>query len=507
LATAFFFRRARLLVPLQGPETAIHGVLTLLAFATTVVTLLARADFASPVTYALPISAAAAVFLHVYRDHLGHEENALRVVPPLVATVACLYEAFTSTGLGRDLVALAVGLVLIVMSRRWIQISHLVLGCACVLLAGVDLLRDRSIGASVAAGDPFRIIPLVAIVVAAMGMLVIRIGPRLFVDPAEFRPPVVRACLALATLALGLTLVVGPVAGVLDVALAACALAAVAGLALYFAFFERLGWPLLVAGATPVLAFTYLRARTDWLDQLHRWDALVAIAAGLLLLGVERLVCRAGGTPVDLELAAPDEVPFGVAEIRLGTAFVMCLSAVAFLDLHGPVDAIGPVLAALFFLRRARRETPIYGVLALLFLNVALLLFLVDRHVGSAIAYVLPPGASIAFLMHVYRDHLGYEANSLRVLPPVAVGAVCLFEALNSSTIVVPTLALAGVGLALLLTARLWHLRAHLPLGLGCLAAALLTVISYWNSHGWTMAAIALGIATLLVPTVLLRWR
>jgi hypothetical protein len=501
LATGFFLRRAR-------PDAPLYPLLASLYFSATVVALLANAGVVSPAAYVLPICAAAAQFMRRYRDHLGHEESALRAVPAVVATLTCVYEAFNSSGLRPDLVLLGLGLVLALLSRRWGQVSHLALGIGSVVLAGIDVVRDRPIGPVLAAaGTSFLPVPMISIAAAAAGAVVIRFAARLFIDPAEFRPPLVRGFLALATVTLGLTLAVGPAASSLDVALAMLALAAVASLALYFARFERRGWPLLIFGAAPVAAYVFLRARTDWLNQLHRWDALVAVGAGLVLIGIERLFRRKVVGLLDVDLAAPDDLPFGLPEIRLGTAVVMGLSAVAFFDLHGPIDAIGPVLGSLFFLRRARRDTPIYGVVAALFLYTTLVLFLIERHVDNPIFFALPLGASVTVLMHVYRDSLGYEGNALRAVPPLATAAVCGFQAMNSTAIFVPTFTLLGLGMTLLLLARLWHLRSHVPIGLGCLAAALLTMITDWNAHGWTVAALGLGLATLLVPAVLLRWR
>jgi hypothetical protein len=500
IATVFFHRRSRI-------EAPVYAVLAMLFFDATVVALLAKAGIASPGAYALPICASATWFLHVYRDHLGHEEIALRALPPLAAVVAWGYEAFASNGLIPTFALLGVGLVLLALARRWYLLSHLVLGVLALLLAGIDFATEHHATSASHSEQAFRLLPLATMAFAVAGALVIRLAARLFIDPAEFRSPVVQGLLALASLTLGLTLVVAPANQVTDVVLALVALAAMAVLALYFARFERFGWPLLVAGATPVLGYAYLRARTDWFDLLHRWDALAAVGAGFVFVALERIVRRRGGAPADFEWAAPDEIPFGVREIRLGTAVVMSLSAVAFLDLHGPIDATGPVVAALFFLRRARRDTPAYGVLAVALLYTTMALFLIERHIANPISYALPLGAAVALLMHIYREQLGYEANSLRTVPPLAMAAVCVFEAINANSILVPTVALSALGLALLPLSRLWRVRSHFPIGLGCLAAALLIMISDWNSRGWTIAALALGMATLLVPAVLLRWR
>jgi lysylphosphatidylglycerol synthetase-like protein (DUF2156 family) len=93
----------------------------------------------------------------------------------------------------------------------------------------------------------------------------------------------------------------------------------------------------------------------------------------------------------------------------------------------------------------------------------------------------------------------------LRSIPPMVAGLTCVYDAIHSPAVLLPTMLLAAMGLALLLLARRWEMRPYLPLGLACVLAALITVISNWNARGWTTSAMAVGVATLLVPAVLLR--
>jgi hypothetical protein len=500
IAVVFFYFRARLDAPL-------YAVLAVVLFGASVVAVLSGARVVSAAAYTVPLGVSAALFLRRYRDHLGHEEGAVRAVPPLAMVVACAYDVFTTTGLRPDLVLAGLGALLFLTSRRWGLLADLLLGSCSALLAIVDVVLDQRLSG---AGESIQVIwlaPLVSLVASGAGLLVLRVSARLFVDPAEFRPPVVRGLLGLAAVGAGFTLALAPADRLFDVALAMFVLVGVAGLAFALARFERLGWPLLVTGAAPVLAYAYWRARTSRMDDLHRWDALVAVGAGVILIGIERLRWRATGATNDIAFTPPEDVPFGVAEIRLGTAIVMVLAGVAFFDLHGPIDALGPGVAALFFFSRARREAPLYGVLGALFSYTILVLFMVERNVSNPIAYAVPLGTVAAVLMHVYREALGYEGAALRVIPPVATGAVCLFDAAKSQSIIVSASTLVALGLTLAALSRLWQVRSHLFVGLGCLAAAMLILISDWNARGWTVAAIALGAGSMLIPALLLRWR
>jgi hypothetical protein len=271
---------------------------------------------------------------------------------------------------------------------------------------------------------------------------------------------------------------------------------------------DRVGWPLGIVVGAFVIAYVYLRARTPWLDWLHRWDALVAVAGGLALAGLERPLRRFLGAPAPAEDEAPDALPFAVRELRLGAVFIAGLSAVAFLDVHAPLDLLGPGVAALFFLRHTRRDgPPFYGILAALFVDAIVVLLLSSRGITSPSAYALPLATSAALLMHLYRDHIGSDESILRTLPPITATAVTAYEAISSRAAVAPTVAVAALGVVLVLLARFWRLRSHLLIGAGALAVALFTTITEWNARGWTAAAIALGAVTLVVPAALLRWR
>jgi hypothetical protein len=501
LAAGFFYRRADVMTP-------IYGVLAAVFFNFTVVFVMIQRDLGSPVAYALPICASSAVLLHVYRHHLGHDGGALRTLPALGAILASGYEALGSSALGPSLILAATALVLLMLSRRWGLRSHLVLGIAALLLAGIDLSMNGPSQSGSDGAYVFRLIPAISLLAALLGAVLISQGPRLFVEPGIIVPPLVHGLLGLASVAAGLSLVVAPSDAILDVALTLLALAAVGGLAAQWAFRRRVGWPLVLAGGVPALAFGYLRARTTWLDPMQHWDALAAVVAGVLIGLLERAVRRATGVPVRPgPFETPDQVPFAVPEIRFVSAFVVALSAIAFLDLHAPSDAIGPVLAILFFLRRSSVESPIYGVLTVVFLDTTICLFLANFKVVSPTLYAWPIGISVAVLLHVYRESLGDEAAALRTLPPLAVAAASVYEATNARGVMVPAASLLVLGFGLLGLSRLWRLRSHVPLGAGCLGAALLCTITDWNARGWTVAAIALGVITLLVPAALLRWR
>jgi hypothetical protein len=321
----------------------------------------------------------------------------------------------------------------------------------------------------------------------------------------------VRTGLVLAALLTVAALILPPVRGPIDVALALASVAATGALAVRLAPRLPAGWPLLLAGAGAGGAYVYLRLRSGWMDGWQRWDGLVAVGAAGALVPVERLLRRAGRPPDEPPPASaeddPARWPFGVREVRTLATVLACLSAVALLHRQTPADALAPLLAALFFLLHARGGHPIHGVLAMLYLNATVALFLWDRNVISAAPYALPLAASLTLLLHAYRGHLGSDEAVVRTLPAVAAAGACIHDAVTTKAVLTATIELAAIGLVLLLLSRRWRMRPYLPVGLACVGAALLTTITEWNARGWTLSAVAIGTATLLVPVVLLRRR
>jgi NAD(P)-dependent dehydrogenase (short-subunit alcohol dehydrogenase family) len=79
---------------------------------------------------------------------------------------------------------------------------------------------------------------------------------------------------------------------------------------------------------------------------MQRWDASLAVLAGLSIVLVERLLRRAAGLPArPTPLETPDQIPFAVPEIRLISAFVVALSAIAFLDMRVVGNAVALAVA------------------------------------------------------------------------------------------------------------------------------------------------------------------
>jgi hypothetical protein len=506
LASLYFLWRTRREED-HGPS---YGILAAVFLNTSIVLLLLDRQITDVGPYALPIFFSIALLMHAYREHLGHDVTIVRAVPAGLAFALCLYDAINRVALIPTL-ALAVLAVGLLGLARWFRLrSYLLFGLLGLALAGFDAAVGIRFGNQSTEGAAIRLLPIASMVFAALATALLSIGPRLFVAPAELLRPFVNAALVLAALIAAIATIMAPVTSLLDIGSTLVAVLVVGVVAVYSAVTgDRIGWPLLIAGGACVVPYVYLRARTGWLPFSATIDGLVAVAAALIVSALEPAVRRASGAPARplVTPEPPDEVPFGVVELRLVAGFMAALAAVAYFDFHRPTDAIAPALATLYFLGRTRGGNPIYSVLAAALINATVIMFLIDRGVTSPSAYALPFFASVAVLLHVHRDLLSDQDSTIRVLPPVAAGASCAYEAMIAKGQLVPALALAVLGFILIGLSRVWRLKSHVPVGLACIAAALLTAINEWNARGWTTAAIALGIATLLVPVLLLRWR
>jgi hypothetical protein len=353
-------------------------------------------------------------------------------------------------------------------------------------------------------------LPVLSLLVAAIAALMLGRSDRWVDRPLEILHDRVRAGLGLAAALSTAALIFAPVRGPVDVALALASVAATGALALRLAPRLPAGWPVLLAGAGATGAYIYLRLRSGWLDGWQRLDGLMAVAGGVVLVLIERLLRRARPAsvqPATDGLEHSELWPLGVREVRILATAITCLSALAFLQRQTPAAPVAPLLAVLFFLLRMRAGHPIHGVLAMVYLNATVALFLWDRNVTSAAAYALPLAVSLTLLLHHYRGHLGSDEAVVRSLPAIAAAGACIYDALTGNAVLLATAELAAIGFALLLLSRRWQMRAYLPVGLACVGAALLTTITDWNARGWTASAVAIGTATLLVPAVLLRRR
>jgi hypothetical protein len=475
----------------------------------------ARIDYLA--CYALPLAASAALLMHAYRER--HRINdGVRILPPLTAAVVAGIEAFDSPDLAPPVLLTALGVLLLPLSRIFRLRSHLWLGLGCLAAGGLALaLHSERLSALLAAGVSaelvMRLLPLLSVFTILGGLALI--SPRLtafnlFPEvPLEVLHARARDCLALAALIAGVCAGIGPILTPLDAIAHLLALAGVIVLGVRAGLGDHKSWALLLAGGTLVVVYVYLRSRTSFLDGLHGFDALAAVAIGslmrLLELPLRRREAETPGVLPPLDEDGPDSWPFGVRQVRLLSRSITSLAAVAFLDLHAPIDTLGPLLAAVSFAMYGRAGAAVDHVLAALFANITVVLFLLDQHVTMASLYALPVTVTATFLLHRHRERLVYDENILRSFPPAAAALACVYDAIQSSSIFLPTVLLAGLGLSLLILSRRWQMRPYLPLGLVCVSAALLTTIGHWNARGWTTSALAAGVATLLVPAVLLR--
>ncbi|HEY0708841.1 MAG TPA: hypothetical protein VGG33_18680, partial [Polyangia bacterium] len=492
----------------NGPT---FGILAAVFLNTTIVLLLLDRQVAYVGPFALPVFFSVALLMHAYREHLGHDGETVRAVPAGLSLALCLYDSINQPALGPTLSlgVLALGLLLL---GRWFRLrSYLLFGAVALVLAAIDAaVGIRFTNQQDTGGTALRLVPIASLVLAALSTALLTVGPRIFQAPPELLRPFVNAALVLAAIVAAIATIMAPANTLFDVTLTLVATAVVGAVSIHVAFAgDRIGWPLLITGGALVVTYVYLRSRTEWLPLTAAFDALVAFAAGLGLSAIEPALRRASGAPPrPLVLPEPpDEVPFGVFELRLVAGFVVALAAVAYLDFHRPTDAIGPALATLYFLWRTRTGNPAYSALTAAFINATFIMFCIDRGVDSPSAYAVPVFASMAVLFHLHRDLLSDQDSTIRVLPPIAAGAICAYEAMIAKGNLTPALALAVLGATMIVLSRTWRLKSHAPVGIACLATALLVAITEWNARGWTTAAIALGIATLLVPAVLLRWR
>ena len=426
--------------------------------------------------------------------------------PALTWGIAALVAPLAVVPMTSDLWQWPIGLlgtaeviVLAVAARR--RASLVLAGCALGLVllvsiwaaisATVRVLPDADLGLY-AAG------PL-ALAAALSGGLALLGGSRWLGLPALFVRPFVESYLWLAAFAAGVTAVGASLTSGLHIALAVAALAGVAALAVALHSWQRNTWPLLLAAGCPVGGYLFLRLRTEWLEGLQGWDALVAVAAAVLITASERLVrgpaAFADGAewaapqgPADFPADFPQELPVTVQVARLVAGVLAALSAVSLFQRSGQIWPVAPLSAALLFLLRARTGGPINAAVALVLFNATAVLFLLDHGVALLGTQALPIGASLAVLMHFYRERLGFD-DTVRALPPLVVGGLCTFDALESGGLGA-TAALGGVGLALLPLSRLWRQRSHLWIGLLCLAIAGVAVAT--GRDGWEAAARAL---------------
>ncbi len=456
-----------------GPTQALAAAAL---FNTTIVVALTRLQVASYAAYAVPIGGCAAIWVQIYRHRLGFDAAA-RAVPPLAVGGVCALQMFQTPALMPAALLGAVGLLMLPASRVWRERSYLWIGLCCVAMAAVALVwlapDDHSAPgmlARLSTVNGLRVLPALSLLVAAIAALMLARSDRWVDSPLEILHDRVRDGLGVAAALTTAALIFAPVRSPIDVALALASVAATGALALRLAPRLPAGWPVLLAGAGATGAYAYLRLRSGWLDGWQHLDGFMAVAGGVLLVLVERLLRRA--SPASVQPATPgvegdpDRWPFGVREVRILATAITCLSALAFLQPHTPAGALAPLLAALFFLLRIRAGHPIHGVLAVVYLNATLALFLSDRNVTSAAAYALPLAVSLTLLLHHYRGHLGSDEAVVRTLPAIAAAGACLYDAVAGRAVLLATAELAAIGFALLLLSRRWQMRAYLPVGL-----------------------------------------
>ena len=363
----------------HGP---LHALAAAILFNTTIVVALTRLQIASYAAYALPIGGSIAVLVQVYRDRLGFDAAA-RAVPPLAVGGVCALQVFQTPALLPAALLGAVGLLML-PAVAIAGANEVTCGSASACLAagrgGAGLVRPR---ADTSASDvlvrlPRRMacgcLPAMSLLfaLAARGAAA-RAAIAGSNSPLEILHARVRDGLALAavTAAGG----ADPVAGARTHRRGAGAGQRGGDRALALRLAPRLpaGWPVMLAGAGAVGAYAYLRLRSGWMDGWQRWDGLMAVAGGLALVLVERLLRRANPPSDERRPRRREEDPGPLAvrgaEVRILATAITCLSAVAFLHRRRRPTRWPPRWRCCSSCCACARGHPIHGVLAVLYLN------------------------------------------------------------------------------------------------------------------------------------------
>jgi hypothetical protein len=116
--------------------------------------------------YALPLAACLTLLLHAYSGHLGSDEPVVRTLPAVAAAGACVYDAVTTDAvLAATAELAAIGLVLLLLARRWRMRPYVAVGLACVGAALLTTITDWNArgwtGSAIAIGAATLLVPAV----------------------------------------------------------------------------------------------------------------------------------------------------------------------------------------------------------------------------------------------------------------------------------------------------------------------------------------------------------
>lgn len=423
-----------------------------------------------PASRAAVLAASGAVALLPLGLAAAHREGAVArrlgwIVALALAPIAIVPMAASATRDPAAVVAVVAALGLGIVSRRLratdVGAAALVTGYGAALWGLAVAARHLSTG-----GSPLRILPAASAVTAACGVLVVIDARRLICVAPGFVRGAVTTLVALAALFIAAgTLLFGAPAGP-DVVMSLGALLILGAFALVVAFRYRLGWPFLIAETVIAAGFEYARFRTSWFAD-GDWQAVAAAAVGFLNFAAERALRRTRDR-------------LGVRESRILATLFPLLSAV-FVVSADPRAIVGMGLSAtLFGLMAVLRMGDLYGWLAALLANLALVRVWITAGVVAPFAYAAPPALALMLLVHLYQARLGRHAAVLRTLASLLLFASTSYQAFQFHS-VWPALDMAAGAVAIVLLGIHTRARAYLYVGFGALLLDIIVNLTRWG--------------------------
>ena len=468
-------------------------VLVLLACLALVSSLGSTAGSTPALAASIAALAALWMFLACARKHDPGTARVAWILVPLLSPIAVVPMTDATMYWPAAVTGVAAVALLCYQSRRRKDpvMAAIALGAGLVALlwAGAATAKPFAHG-----GDPARHLALLAMVIAAYGMVMGKVGRRISAATAGFvrRLETTTVFLGEAALLIGIGLRSQPGPGeAISVVLAFATLSCAAVL---LAFRSNQGWPFYVAETALGMAYGYLRVRTGWLDGVSDFDSLAGCAFAFVNLGIARTLrrWRAG---------------LGAKESQT-LAFVFPLLAPLFLQIQSPVRAVGTFAAAATYAWFARQQSrPLFGWIAGLLANVGMVPLWLHYDVQSPIAFALPVGTTLALLGRVYDDRLGKHGPLVRSLASLFIFGATSYQMFQFSS-PWPAMILAVLAVLAVLVGIAWRVRAYLYAGFACLVLDILTNLTRWGMQDRLRGALlglAAGTALLVLGILVAR--
>ncbi|MDX2020973.1 MAG: hypothetical protein SF187_12100 [Deltaproteobacteria bacterium] len=305
-------------------------------------------------------------------------------------------------------------------------------------------------------GDKARHLPLVTVALTVYAVLVGQKGKRIAACSSAVYFRVALGALAFAMVALVASVGLLPEPSFATVLKTEAALAVFAGGSLYVALRFSWGWAFYGAEGAVVVAYGYLRLRTNWLHAFGDWDGVAMTVFAFLGLAAERKL-----RTLKKAVGARESVH---------VAMLLPLVSAVLLDADSPVRAIGSAAASLFYLHIARRGG-VYRLAAWAgvgLANASLINLWLHLDFTSPLLFAVPVGLSLAALVHGQAEALGNAAAPLKTIASLLVLGVGSWEAMRFTS-PWPALALAALSILGVFVGIVWRTRAYLYLSFGAL--------------------------------------